>query len=683
MTGAKSEYDNGRFAYTAFAAENKNNFIKDEIQGDGTSGLYRLSGNNIVINSDEIVIETRDRFRSEVIVSRKTLRRYLDYNIDYNDGTIYFRQPIMSRDENFNPNFIVANYEVGSPVKGDVTGGIRGAARFNDNKFEIGVTTVHDGTYLNEGDLVGTDARIEVNKTTEVKLEAATSDVTSNGKDQTDSAYSAEIVHGGENFKARAYAKQQGEDFGLGQQSVSQKGTRKYGAEANYDVNKESSLEGIIYHEDNLVSGSDRDVIETSVLYNKRKYTLSTGARIANDTDNQGNTSESNLLLLGASRRLLDDALNLRANAEIAIDSANENVDYPSRYLVGADYFITPKVNLFGENEWTIGAKQDTQMTRAGVRATPWSNAQVNSSVNQETNENGVRSFATMGLTQSFPINKRWSADAAIDRSKTLRSPGAPPFNDNVPTAQGSTEDFTAVSFGTTYHAPSYTVNNRVEARTADLEDKYGVIVNWERNLKGGIGYSATTKVFQTERTDGSDLLDGDIRFSIAYRPLQSRWITLNRLDFKFNANTDILGYKTRQRKLIDNFATNWLVDDRNQVAFNAGLKYVIDNFDQLEYTGTTALLGTEYRHDLNDHFDVGVHAHTRYSANSSVYQYSTGVSFGWNMTRNIWLSLGYNFDGFEDNDFSAAGYTATGPYVRFRVKFDQDTAGDVMKLFN
>jgi len=684
MTGLKSEYDDGRYAYTAFAAENLNNFIKDEIQGEGISGLYRLSGNDIVINSDEIVIETRDRFRSEIIIESRAMRRYLDYNIDYSDGTIFFREPIPSRDENFNPVFIVADYEVESPEKGNITAGGRGSVKFNEDRVEVGVSVVHDGSYLNEGDLVGADARVEIDDSTEARLEIATTDAESEDGDRSGNAYRAEIVHGGDDLKLRGYAQQQGVDFGLGQQSVSQSGTRKYGVEADYRFNRDTAIGGVIYHEDILSTGSARDVAEANVIYNKRSYTLNSGARIARDDNGQGAINQSNLLLLGASKKLLGDKLNLRANAEIAVASKDDNIDYPSRYIIGADYFITPKVNLFSENEWTIGSQQDTQMARAGVRATPWANAQVNSAVNQETNENGIRSFATMGLTQGFPINKRWSGDVAIDHSRTMRTPDAKPFNDNVPVAQGTADnDFTAVSFGTTYNAPSYTLNNRLEFRKAEQEDKTGVIVNWERNLRGGIGYSATTKMFRTDRKDNSELLDGDIRFSLAYRPLQSRWIMLNRLDFKFDANTDVLGYKTRQRKLIDNFASNWLVDDRNQVSFNAGLKYVIDNFDELEYSGTTAMLGTEYRHDLNDTFDVGVHAHTLHSFNSNVYSYSTGVSFGWNMVRNIWLSIGYNFEGFEDSDFSAAGYTATGPYIRFRMKFDQDTVADLKGWMN
>ncbi len=684
MTGVKSEYDDGKISYTAFAAENINNFIKDEIQGEGISGLYRLTGNNIVINSDNIVIETRDRFRSEIIINTETMRRYLDYSIDYTDGTIFFRRPIASRDENFNPIFIVADYEVESPVKGDITAGGRMAIKLKEGKVELGATLVHDASYLNEGDLIGVDARIEIDNKTEVRLEAATTDVTSAGQDLTGSAWSAEIVHGGDNLKLRAYAKQQDTDFGLGQQSISQSGTRKYGAEANYRLTQQTAIDGVIYHEDVLSSGADRNVAEANVIYNKRDYTLNAGLRIARDTDALGLSNDSNLLLLGASKSLLQDTVKLRGSAEIAIDSKNENVDYPSRYIIGADYFVTPKINLFAENEWTMGSDQDTQMTRAGVRSTPWTNAQLNTAVNQEVNENGIRSFATLGLTQSFPINKRWSGDIAFDRSQTMRTPGGTPFNPNVPIAQGTANnDFTALSVGTTYNARSYTVNNRIEYRTADLEDKVGAIINWERNLKGGVAYSATTKLFKTQRTDNSEILDGDIRFSVAYRPLQSRWIVLNRLDFKFDSTTDLLGLKTRQRKLIENLTANFLIDNRNQLAFNFGLKYVIDNFDTAEFKGVTALLGSEYRHDISDIFDVGVHAHTHYSANSDVYKYSTGVSAGWNMTRNIWLSIGYNFDGFEDSDFTAAGYTANGPYIRFRMKFDQGTAEQIQSWLN
>ena len=684
MTGLKSEYDNGKFSYTAFAAENVNNFIKDEIQGEGISGLYHLRGTNIVINSDEIIIETRDRFRSEIILKTETLRRYLDYSIDYSDGTIFFRRPILSRDENFNPIFIVADYEVEAPVEGDVTVGGRAAVKLRDGTVELGGTLVHDGSDQNEGDLIGVDARVSVNDKTEVRLEIATSDVETGSDDFSGSAYSAEVIYGGDDIKARVYAKQEDAEFGLGQRSVSQTGTRKYGAEGSYRLSENTAIDGKLYHEDNLNNDSTRDVVEVNSIYSQRDYSLSAGARIVKDEDVLGNSNDSNLLLLGGSRKFMDGALRVRGNAEIAIASADESADHPSRYILGTDYFVTPTVNIFAENEWTMGADQDTQMTRAGVRSTPWTNAQINTAINQETNENGIRSFSTLGLTQAFPISERWSGDVTYDHSKTIREPGATPFNENVPIAQGTTSingddnDFTAISVGATYKAPTYALNSRIEKRNASLESKTGVLLNWERNLQEGVAYSATTKLFKTDRKNNSERFDGDIRFSMVYRPLDSRWIALSRFDFKLDSNTDLLGIKTRQRKLIENLTANYLIDNRNQLAFNLGLKYVVDSFDGDEYNGLTHLLGAEYRHDISNIFDVGAHGHMHTSTNSNTRQYSFGISAGWNMTRNIWLSAGYNFDGFSDSDFSAAGHTVAGPYIRFRMKFDQDTLDDI-----
>jgi len=52
--------------------------------------------------------------------------------------------------------------------------------------------------------------------------------------------------------------------------------------------------------------------------------------------------------------------------------------------------------------------------------------------------------------------------------------------------------------------------------------------------------------------------------------------------------------------------------------------------------------------------------------------------SVGVNLFKNLWLSAGYNFAGYEDNVFSAAGYTSRGPYAKLRFKFDSGTTKDV-----
>jgi len=44
----------------------------------------------------------------------------------------------------------------------------------------------------------------------------------------------------------------------------------------------------------------------------------------------------------------------------------------------------------------------------------------------------------------------------------------------------------------------------------------------------------------------------------------------------------------------------------------------------------------------------------------------------GYNVVTNFWLTLGYNFAGFDDKDFAQARYTAAGPFLRFTFKADQ-----------
>jgi uncharacterized repeat protein (TIGR01451 family) len=680
VTGVKSEMHTDNFSYNAFASEALNSFVKNEIRGDGTSGLYRLSGNDLVINSETIVIETRDRFRSEIIIDSRELKRHIDYSIDYRDGSIYFRQPIASRDGNFNPIFIVANYEVESPVKGDINFGGRGAIKLLDNKLEVGGTIVHDSTYNAKGDLVGADATLKLSDEDELKVEVASTNGNNAGADVSGTALLGEYKHNSEKLQGRAYFKQQDDEFGLGQQSVSQSGTRKYGAEGRYRVSEKTSVDALVYHEDNRTTEAKRDVTEANITYSKNPYSLSAGARMARDTDGVGNKQDSDLLLLGAGTRLLDNRLRLRANSEFALSDADDSPDYPTRHILGVDFFLTSTIDLYTEREWTVSESQDTEMTRAGLRSTPWQGAKLDTSVNREVQENGIRSFATLGMTQSFRISERWTGDAVLDKTKTLRHPGVVPFDNDVPVAQGTlNNDFTAVSLGATYTGNTFTLANRVETRNAEMEHKVGVIVNWERNLIDGIGYSIGTQLFDVERTDGSSAFDGDLRLSLGYRPLSSDWIMLNRLEYIVNEETNVLAENLRQRKLVDNFVGNYKPGRKHQLSVNYGIKYVIDSFDGEEFDGTTHLLGSEYRYDLTKLIDIGFHEHVLYSANSNNYLYSTGVSTGFNLAKNVWLSFGYNFDGFEDKDFSAAGYTADGPYIRFRMKFDQKSAAEII----
>ena len=676
LTGIKTEYQGDKFNVNAFASQTDQAFVKDEIRGDGTSGLYSLSRKNIIINSEKITIETRDRFQSQVVLNSKVLVRNIDYNIDPIEGIVYFKQPVYGHDDNFNPVYIVVDYEVLGTSGSALTVGGRVGVHSQEGLGEMGATIIHDGTPGATADLQSVDYTATPSKETEIRVEAAQSSKQSGVSTLSGRAVLAEVEHKGKTSQGKIYYRQQDEDFGIGQQKGTESGTRKYGAEGRIQHNDNLSSHGEILHKDNLATGASGDMFAAGVDYRKGSSTFGAGVRYAAD-EIGGVSYESSLLTGRAVHEMMDKRLKLHSVAELAAGS-DANPDYPSRLLVGADYRVTSRTSVFAEQEQTYGANQDASMSRVGLRTSPWAGATFTSSVENQSAENNERLFANTGLTQGIKINEKFSIDFGIDSVATLRHPGNVPFNVNTPLSSGTlNDDYTAVTAGTTYKDKLWSATSRFEYRDGEQADKIGILLGWYRQQTPGLGLLARAQYFDTDQASGHSQ-DTNLQFAIAYRPIESRWIVLNRSEMITNIDTDSTSNRKTQ-KFINNLAANLLIDRENQLAFNYGYKYVDDSIDGAQYNGITQLFGTEYRHDISDRWDIGIHGNTLVSGIGNNNELSWGVSTGWNVGKGMWLSTGYNFTGFEDNDFSAATYSAQGFYVRFRFSFDQQTARNTL----
>ena len=238
--------------------------------------------------------------------------------------------------------------------------------------------------------------------------------------------------------------------------------------------------------------------------------------------------------------------------------------------------------------------------------------------------------------------------------------------------------DFTAVSTGATWKDKLWSMTGRGEFRDGEQEDKAGLLWGFYHEESPGYGLSSVFRHFDTERANGSENRRSELEFSLARRPVESQWIILDKA--KLSEEKDSSGgVSTRTRKLVNNLNANYRPDLRNQVSINHGVKYVIDHFDGAEYDGLTQFLAVEYRHDLNKEWDLGVQSAARVSSVGDSGLYSAGVSVGHSLVKNVWLSVGYNFSGFRDDDFSGADYTAQGIYLKCRAKFDQNTARQLL----
>ncbi|MDH4106752.1 MAG: OmpA family protein [Gammaproteobacteria bacterium] len=674
FNGFKSEFRGRNVDYTVFASETDQSFLRDEIQGDGTSGLYRLSGAPLVVNSETIRIEVRDRFDPAVVLASQTLHRFLDYNLDPFDGALFFKKPVPSRDQDFNLVYIVAEYESRSGSNEDLIAGGRVALGTGSDSVELGLTYIDEGQQGAEADLAGVDFRWWLTDATVVRAEAAQSSrATTTGQDEGE-AQALSVDHRSDGIDVRAYYRRVETGYGLGQQSTAEKGISKYGLDGRYALNENLTLNARASQQENLDTGAERTVAEAELLYRDDVYTATLGVAHAADEFTGGVKNESDLLTAGISSRVLDNQLVVRANGNLGLGDDPANPDYLSKYVVGVDYEVVSGVEVFAEYEDAEGRDIDTEMTRLGVRASPWHRARFTSSLNNETSEFGPRLFANYGLTQGFQVNEQWVVDIGLDQARTLTGTDLRSFDDDREFASGSRrEDYVAGSLGTLYQSETWSINTRVEYRQSDSEERTTLVSGWYREPTLGHGLSAGLTLMKSDQAGSMESTTADLRFGWAWRVADSRWSFLDRIDLVFEDSAASAASR-RSWRLINNFNANRRMGAATQLSLQYAFKYVRSEFGSDAYTGYTDLTGLDFARGFAQRWEAGLHASVYHAWESGVVDYGAGLDLGFNLRDNVWITLGYNVAGFHDDDFAAARYTAAGPYLRIAVKADQET---------
>lgn len=704
LNGGKVEYDGGTLMFTAFAANTDELYARDEIQGNGLSGPYRLSARDIVPNSDKLRIEVRDRFRSELILSSTSLTRHIDYDIDVTMGTIRFRAPVLSRDANLNPTFIVVDYETYGNMSAKLVAGGRVAARTKDRRLEVGATLLHDETVSN-ADVLAFDVIAKPTAATEIRAEAATG-----GRDGLGSAkaWLVEGEHHGGAIDVLAYARQQDRSFGVGQQNVVEAGTRKLGIDGRVRLSDKLSVTGTGWHQQQLDGAGERTALDTRLELRRAAGTAYVGAQLAMDRGIDGADRDSRLLTVGGTQALFGGKLTLGGQTQFAPGGEKDSVDFPIRHQLTAAYRVKPGIRLIGGYEIADGKDFVAHTAQLGFDIAPWKGGKLMTTLNQQaigqqiSGENGQRTFAQYGLSQSVPIGKAWTVDATLDASSTVRGqiPAGAVVNAFDPVASGGSlaqdgvnGDFTAVTLGANYRASLWSWNGRVEYRASNQGDRFGIITNVLRSLGEGKTLASGLRWFEVKQPNGARAasVHGDI--ALAWRPLDSRWSVLERFQLRTEradagfTDRNVLGvpaygagFQSTLRG-INNLAVNYrsgAEGDGHGIEATAyyGMKWVKGSYGTDDYTGFTDVIGFDLRRDLGTRFDVGVQGSMQHNWTRGLIAFSGGPTIGVSPYRDVWLSAGYNVAGYRDRDFEADRYTRSGPFVTLRMKFDQTTLG-------
>lgn len=715
-TGVKAEARLGHVTAQGFAAEIASRFQRQEIQGQGITGPYSLASRRILANSERVTLEVRDRFRPEVIVSVRELTRFADYDIDLLSGTISFAAPVLSRDENLNPQFIVIEFETDGAGKAELNAGVRADWTSADGAVRIGASAITDAGLTDAAgnarrtDLGAVDLLARVGDNTEIRAEIGVS----RRDGDTATGWLVEAQHQTAKLDLLAYARQIDGEYGIGQQNVAERGRRRFGVDGRVLLSQELSFVGSVWQDDSLIDAARRRAAQGQFVLTRQRTDLRLGLVHFDDRLANGGNASSTVLEAGATQRLFDNKLELSAGTAIALGKA-ESVDLPARHRFGVRYAITRDVRLVGTYELADGETLNARQLRGGIEVSPWQGGQVVTTLGQESiGEQGSRSFAAFGLSQSLQVTPSLTIDATIDGNRTLGGaaanarnasgviiPGQPVASGGQLTGGLQFEDFTAATFGAAWRKDRWSITARGEVRDGETADRTGVTFGAIRQLGEGsiVGSGGTWTRAESNNGAVSEIFDASIAF--AHRPEASPLAMLGRVEYRSDRVTGavageaggaggagrtalVVDGDATSRRLVASLSTNFSPrghEDgaevrRNEFTLFLGARHNFDQFEGTEFSGTNVLVGADARIGIGERFELGASATVRSNLDDNVTSFAYGPTIGVVPAKGMLVTLGYNVKGFRDGDFGAARNTQEGVFAAVKLSFDADSFG-------
>lgn len=688
VDGVKAAYEGAGLRASGFVARPSSSHVRDEIRGGGVTGPYRLSTRGIVPDSDLVTIEVRDRLRPEKIVSRTVMTRHIDYELDRDAATLRFREPLLSRDLDQNAIVAIVEYETDGASGGKTIAG--GRVAVVRGRIELGGSVLRDEGF-GKATVVGGDMKLRIDEHSVVRAEVARG---GRGGLGAGMAYLAEVEHHDAALDVLAYIRQQDAGFGVGQQSAVEAGTRKIGIDARAMLAPRTILTGSAWTQRLLDGSATRSSAEARIEQVRDGGSIFLGGQIAIEQVVGTADRMTRLLKLGGSRVLAGGALVL--SGETQIGSSDGSAAFPLRQRIAVAYRVIPAVRLVGAYEVTSGGPQDGATTQAGLDLAPWSGASVTGLLNRHVgSEDAARVFAVYGIDQGVTLGKNWRVNLTLDASSTLADTAAArglarPASD--PFGAGPTEDFAAATIGATYRATRWSWTGRFELRNSNTASRLGLSSAVLRALGEGRTLAASVRAYRSIAADGTVSHSAAVDLAVAWRPPNSRWSVLDRLELRYQHGNVALGVSDdglvpygQTTCAINNLAVDYRTASDDRQGFEAslyyGTKYVAGDAASFVQMASISL-----RRDLSSWLDIGLQGSVRHGVTAGTLSYSAGPSLGVSPAHGVWVSGGYNVSGFHDDDFKGGdfkggdfrggGYTRAGPFLTLRLKLDQKGLG-------
>ncbi|PYS22153.1 MAG: hypothetical protein DMF72_14405 [Acidobacteria bacterium] len=659
LTGVKAHLENSRGDFVTITGARPDTSFARDVFPAGQLGIMQLSNAEILPGSETVLLETRDRRNPEIIISRETLTRSIDYNLDAANGRLFFLRYVSVFDSVLNLKQIVVTYEHRASGLASAVYTARARKNFKGIGLKLGLSAVLQREA--EGSdfvLGGIDAEKTLPNGGSLQMAWARS--------------SGEILGSGNVFTTDTNTHHDGDAYQLtlAQPLPFFNGTLKaryinasvgffnpFGgtvtpgsqrAEASLEIKpmKNSTLQFAVIDERNKTANVDNGRLTYSAALDQilgEKVKLHFGFDHRALTDNLTDKSTDSNLLTAAIDVHATDKLNFSIKREQNLGQADPT--YPTQTTIGANYQINSLTKLFftqrlastsirpigdysGTGFATVSSRRETAIgveTRFGKFTSMTGRYQLENGIS------GTDSFAVLGLQNRFPINKQLSVEVGFERGFHLLGPN---------------QSFNSGTIGFGWQPNS---DFRATARY-EYRDRGGVgqILSFGTAGRLADGITALSRVQWsrgsfTGRTNSS--LDG--MAALAIRPVKTdRYGLLFSYNHRSLFQDGLTGQlPTRDRR--DTLSTDGYYEPCKDLELfgRVALNFNANGQPGLPYVSTlTYLTQARAQYHFTKRLDWAIESRMIFQPSSGTSRTSTGAEIGFWVLPDLRLGGGYNF---------------------------------------
>lgn len=670
LYGFKAGHQDNNLRLTTFASITDRTVVQLELRGTGLSGFYNLGYLNVSPGSEKVRIETRDRFHSEILLKQTEEYRFSDYEIDYAQGTIFFKQPVPAIDAQGNPVYIVASFEAYDEQKKSYVAGGR-VEHDVSGMLTLGVNGVVEEQEPSNYSLIGADMKLRLDERSTLSGEIGRSDRLGGAG----LAYKIETaVTPLRDLSLNGYYRKVDKEFSNITQSGSGRelGTKKYGAGGSYQAQTGTKLSADFYRSLQDATDGTADIRSLAGSVDQTISSIVTGMLRLEDIRYTGPARDTSHSELSTHSLLASARVNVAATQKLNLGlqhdrnlGEDQDITKPNGTMIYADYKVIEEITLQGQEKIF---EDGSSLSSIGVNAAPFEGTSLYGKYEIGNAIGQHRNMLSIGLKNRVRLPYDLFGNIGFERAKSLETR----------LVETPTEDHIAYS-GSLEYLPERPMKATAKAEYGEnnLSTKSNYFFGFDMRVLRDVSVIAKGTLSYDKARQGSGYQDrSHLILGGAYRPVDNNLLNIiGKLELKKDDNHYLAPFDASRATIVSVHA---FVEPIRRVelgckfAYKRGVEQSVDFY----FKTHTYFYLISGRYNISDKVDIGGEYRLMRQKEAQDWLIGYNVAVGTVVMNNLRVEGGYNFKGYKERDLVDFSLWSKGPFIRMSYKFDESLFG-------